>query len=142
MIKFALLGMLALVPVMFSVACDDGTQPAPAPRPAARCGTVFDSSISEAQKAEFELKYSALTNQLQGMSIRQKYNHDMKKIAADASGPITQNATALGINPAEFDGRWYQASEYWIEYLGNNKFWIHAKAINDPLHISKEVLVR
>jgi len=110
MMRLLALLLLAFAPAIFVLACgDDNTTVTP--RPTCGSGGIYDSSIAEAQKAEFELKYSALINQLQGLSIKPKYNHDMKKIAADVSGPITQNAAVLGINVDEFNGRWYQAHE-------------------------------
>lgn len=143
MIRFALLCLLGLAPIPFLVACgDDNT--AVNPRPAARCGSVFESSITEAQKGEAELKIDSLITALRAASISGRYNRDLNKLANDISGPLT-DATAVKLGFADassFNGSWYKASDFWVEYMGSGKFWIHVKPAADPAHISKEVLIR
>jgi hypothetical protein len=143
MIRFVLLCLLALAPVLFVVACgDDNTTVNP--RPAPRCGTVFESSINEAQKGEAEMKIDSLITALRSASISGRYNRDLNKLANDVSGPLSDaTAQKLGFADASsFNGTWYKSSDFWVEYMGSGKFWIHVKPAADPMHISKEVLIR
>ncbi len=127
------------------LACGDDANTTPHPQ---RGATVrhccLSTGITEAQKGEAEIKIDSLITALRAASISGRYNRDLNKLANDVSGPLTDaTAQKLGFADASsFNGSWYKASEFWVEYMGSGKFWIHVKAAADPMHISKEVLIR
>ncbi len=144
MMKFALICLLTLAPAIFVLACGDDANTTPQPQRGPTCGTLFGTGITEAQKGEAEIKIDSLITALRSASISGRYNRDLTKLANDVSGPLTDaTAQKLGfVDASSFNGSWYKASDFWVEYMGSGKFWIHVKAAADPMHISKEVLIR
>lgn len=142
--KLALLGLLALIPALFVLACGDDANAPPQPRRAPGCGIIPESSITEAQKAEAIQNVGQLKNAIQGLAVQPRYKGKMDALARDIGGPLTdQTAKAMGFYGLEsFNTQWYKATDYAVEYMGNGKWWIHAKAPADPAYVTEEVTIR
>jgi hypothetical protein len=78
------------------------------------------------------------------MAVQPRYRGKMDQLARDIGGPLTDaTATAMGFAGASgFNSQWYKSTDYAVEYMGNGKWWIHAKAPADPAYVTAEVVIR
>lgn len=142
--KLALLALCSLVPITFVAACDSGNTPPPGPQGAPSSGIIPQTSITEAQKGEAVQNVGQLKKAIQSLAVQPRYRGKMDQLARDIGGPLTDaTARAMGFAGASgFNSQWYKSTDYAVEYMGNGKWWIHAKAPADPAYVTAEVVIR
>lgn len=135
---------LTLLPCLWLVACDADNTAQPQPKGAPSGGLIPTSSITEAQKAEAMQNIGQLKNAVQGLAVQPRYRGKMDQLARDIGGNLTdRTAQAMGFHSAAvFNGQWYKASDYYVDYMGNNRWLVHVKAPADPAFISEELVIR
>ena len=142
--KLALLALCSILPIIFVAACDSGNTPPPGLQGAPSSGIIPQASITEAQKGEAVQNVGQLKNAIQSLALQPRYRGKMDQLARDIGGPLT-DATARAMdfaNASDFNSQWYKSTDYAVEYLGNGKWWIHAKAPADPAYVTAEVVIR
>jgi len=142
--KTLLLCVLALLVASFSVACDGDNAAPPGPRGAPSSGIIPVQGITEAQKAEAIQNIGQLKNAVQGLAVQPRYRGKMDQLARDIGGNLTDGtARAMGFaGAAGFNGQWYKSTDYYVNYMGNNKWIVQVKGPGDPAFVSEELVIR